>query len=143
MFQIILAIHIILCFILVALVLLQEGKSIGAEFGAGGSNTLFGAAGIDKPIVRATTAIAVLFMITSILLVNGYAKLGQTAATKAAPLPEELQRINKVVQVENEAAKVEKAVDEDAAKAQVPPLKAPAAENEKQEAATVPLADKK
>lgn len=104
MFQIVLAIHAVLCFILVALVLLQEGKDIGAAFGAGGSNTLFGASGIDKPIVRATTFVAILFMITSIILVNLYTHAGESAAAKPSALPEELKRLNQAVQVEEKAA---------------------------------------
>ncbi|NMC63826.1 MAG: preprotein translocase subunit SecG [SAR324 cluster bacterium] len=129
MFQIILGIHIVLCLIIVALVLLQEGKDIGAAFGAGGSNTLFGAAGIDKPIVRATTIVAILFMITSIVLVNQYAKMGQGVSTKGAPLPEELQRVNQAIQVEQEAKKAEKeAIDSQALKVvPPPPVEAPAA----------------
>lgn len=103
MFQIILAVHAVLCFVLVSLVLLQEGKDIGAAFGAGGANSLFGSAGIDRPIVRATTGVAVLFMITSILLVNMYAGIGETAGTKVAPLPEELNRINQSVNIEKGA----------------------------------------
>jgi len=128
MFQVILAIHIILCLIIVALVLLQEGKDIGAAFGAGGSNTLFGAAGIDKPIVRATTIVAILFMVTSIILVNQYSQIGKGVSTKEAPLPEELQRVNQAVQVEQEAKKAEQeTADSQALKVVPPPVEAPAA----------------
>ena len=106
MFFIVLAIHCVLCIILVLLVLLQEGKDIGASFGAGGSQSIFGASGIDKPIVRATTMVAVLFMITSILLVRLYSAPSVSIIPQSATgLPDELSRVNKAVQVEAEAVK--------------------------------------
>lgn len=73
MFFLVMAIHILLCFALIGLVLLQQGK--GADLGpalGGGSNTLFGAAGATAFVVKATTVAAVLFMCTSIFLVKHY-----------------------------------------------------------------------
>jgi preprotein translocase subunit SecG len=61
--------HVIMCIILIAIVLLQTGKgaSMGAAFG-GGSNTLFGAAGPASFLNKLTTVAAVVFMITSFTL---------------------------------------------------------------------------
>ena len=75
MFNVVLAIHLLLCVFLVVLVLLQQGKGAdaGAALGGGGSNTLFGATGATSLMVRITTGTAVLFMITSIFLIRGYA----------------------------------------------------------------------
>lgn len=58
--------HAIMCFILVAIVLLQTGKgaSMGAAFG-GASNTLFGGAGPASFLNKITTIAAIVFMITS------------------------------------------------------------------------------
>ena len=72
---------------MVALVLLQQGK--GADMGAslgGGSNTVFGAGGATSMVVKATTIMAILFMITSILLVRSYktATFGLTASDSLA-----------------------------------------------------------
>jgi preprotein translocase subunit SecG len=71
MYTAVLAVHIILAVILIGLVLLQQGK--GADVGAvmgGGANTLFGVGGASSLLVRATTGIAICFMLTSILLVK-------------------------------------------------------------------------
>ena len=66
-------VHIFLCVVLVALILMQQGKgaSVGASFG-GSSNTVFGAAGAGNVLTKATTIVAILFMVTSIVLVKLY-----------------------------------------------------------------------
>ncbi|RMD87804.1 MAG: preprotein translocase subunit SecG [Candidatus Dadabacteria bacterium] len=73
MFHLVLTFHLILCVFLVIVVLLQQGKGAdaGATFG-GGSNTLFGASGASTILTKITTGGAVLFMITSIMLVKMY-----------------------------------------------------------------------
>lgn len=64
------AVHIIVSFFLIIVVLLQSGKSgdIAAAFGGMGSQTAFGPRGAATALSRATTWSAVLFMITSITL---------------------------------------------------------------------------
>ena len=62
-------VHILVCFALVLIVLLQAGK--GAEMGAafgGASQTLFGSSGAMGFLTKLTTVAAVLFMITSLVL---------------------------------------------------------------------------
>ncbi len=61
--------HVIMCLILIAIVLLQTGKgsSMGAAFG-GASNTIFGGAGPASFLNKITTIAAVMFMITSFTL---------------------------------------------------------------------------
>lgn len=73
MFSFILAVHTLLCLLLIGLVLIQQGKGadMGAAFG-GGSNTVFGAGGAADFITRLTTGVAIAFMATSILLVRAY-----------------------------------------------------------------------
>lgn len=87
MFIFVLTIHFILCAVLVGLVLIQQGKGadMGAAFGAGGSNSLFGAGGATSLIVKITTATAVAFMITSIVLINLSGSDSGLAAISAAP----------------------------------------------------------
>ena len=60
--------HIVVCFLLIVIVLLQTGKGadIGAAFGGGSSQTVFGSAGPGGFLTKITTAVAVVFMITSI-----------------------------------------------------------------------------
>ena len=60
--------HIVVCLLLIVIVLLQTGKGadIGAAFGGGSSQTVFGSAGPGGFLTKITTAVAVVFMITSI-----------------------------------------------------------------------------
>ena len=63
-------IHVLVCVALIMIVLLQTGKGadMGAAFGAGASQTLFGSSGAGTFFGKATTAIAVIFMLTSLVL---------------------------------------------------------------------------
>src|ERR1700760_2205145 len=63
-------IHIVVCFFLIIVVLLQSGKSgdIAAAFGGMGSQTAFGPRGAGTDLSKATTGATVLFMVTSITL---------------------------------------------------------------------------
>jgi len=63
------ALHIIVCLFLIMVVLLQTGK--GAEMGAafgGSAQTMFGNRGTATLLSKLTTASAVIFMVTSLLL---------------------------------------------------------------------------
>jgi preprotein translocase subunit SecG len=63
-------VHVIVCFFLIAVVLLQSGKSgdLAAAFGGQGSQTAFGPRGAASVLSRATTWSAIIFMVTSITL---------------------------------------------------------------------------
>ena len=63
-------IHFVVCIALIMIVLLQTGKGadMGAAFGGGGSQTLFGSSGASTFLSKATTAAAVVFMLTSLSL---------------------------------------------------------------------------
>lgn len=63
-------IHVFFALVLIGIVLLQQGKGadMGASFGGGSSNTVFGASGADNFLVKVTTLCAVVFMGTSIAL---------------------------------------------------------------------------
>jgi preprotein translocase subunit SecG len=62
-------VHIIACVILVLVVLLQAGKgaNMGAAFG-GSSQTVFGSSGPGTFLGKMTTAVAIIFMLTSLSL---------------------------------------------------------------------------
>jgi len=66
----VIAIHILVCFFLIIVVLLQSGKSadIAAAFGGMGSQTAFGPRGTASILSKATTWSAIIFMLTSITL---------------------------------------------------------------------------
>ena len=69
MFSIVVAIHVIACLFLIAVVLLQQGKGadLASAFG-GGTQTVFGARGSVTLLHKLTTAGFVLFILTSVFL---------------------------------------------------------------------------
>jgi preprotein translocase subunit SecG len=69
-----LVIHIIAAFGLVTLVLLQQGRGadMGAAFGAGASQTLFGSRGSANFLTRLTKSFAIVFFLTSLGLAYWY-----------------------------------------------------------------------
>ncbi len=70
MIALITVIHVFVCLFLIAVVLLQSGKSgdIAAAFGGMGSQTAFGPRGAATVLTKATTWCAIVFMLTSITL---------------------------------------------------------------------------
>jgi preprotein translocase subunit SecG len=70
MIYVITTIHVLVCFFIIIIVLLQSGTSgdLSAAFGGQGSQTAFGPRGAASALSKATTWSAVLFMITSITL---------------------------------------------------------------------------
>jgi len=67
---ILLVVHIAIAAGLIGLVLLQQGKGadMGAAFGSGASQTVFGARGSGSFLTRTTGVLATLFFITSLTL---------------------------------------------------------------------------
>ena len=70
MIYLITGIHILVCFFIIIVVLLQSGKSgdISAAFGGQGSQTAFGPRGAASALSKATTWSAIAFMLTSVTL---------------------------------------------------------------------------
>ncbi|EKE01394.1 MAG: preprotein translocase, SecG subunit [uncultured bacterium] len=68
--EIIFVIHILAAICLVFLVLIQHGKGadMGAAFGSGASNTVFGSIGSVPFLIKVTALIAAVFFATSIML---------------------------------------------------------------------------
>jgi preprotein translocase subunit SecG len=65
--QLILIAHLLIAFAIIGLILLQQGKGaeMGASFGAGASQTLFGSSGGGNVLTRATALLAAAFFVTS------------------------------------------------------------------------------
>lgn len=64
--DLILTLHIIVCFLLVILILLQSGKEgMGVIFG-GGNSSVFGSSGAGGILAKLTTLMAIIFVITSL-----------------------------------------------------------------------------
>jgi preprotein translocase subunit SecG len=63
-------VHVIVCFFLAIVVLLQSGKAadLAGAFGGMGSQTVFGPRGSATVLSKATTLAAALFMVTSLSL---------------------------------------------------------------------------
>ena len=63
-------VHLLASLALVGLILLQQGKGaeMGASFGGGSSQTVFGAAGAASFLTRFTAVLAAIFFITSLSL---------------------------------------------------------------------------
>jgi preprotein translocase subunit SecG len=101
MYTLLLIVHVLVCFFLIIVVLLQSGKAadLAGAFGGMGSQTAFGPRGSATLLSKATTVSAVLFMVTSLtlsILATRNAGLGTTvlegapakpAPTKQAPVP--------------------------------------------------------
>lgn len=68
--QLILIVHMLIALAIIGLILLQQGKGadIGASFGAGASQTLFGSGGSGNALTRTTAILAALFFVTSFAL---------------------------------------------------------------------------
>ena len=62
--------HIIVCFILITVIMLQSGSAadLAGAFGGAGSQTAFGPRGAATFLSRATTWCAIVFMMTSLTL---------------------------------------------------------------------------
>ena len=94
------AIYILVCFLLMLVILLQQGKGgdIASAFGGGGSQAAFGARSGATVLSRATATGAVLFILGALVLgilgqdgpgsvVGGRAPLAPAEQTPAPPLP--------------------------------------------------------
>lgn len=99
--QIILAVHLLVALAIIGLIMLQQGKGadMGASFGAGGSQTLFGSDGGGNVLTKATAWLVVLFFATSFsmaVLINKRSSATDeldlaipAAALEAKPAPEQ------------------------------------------------------
>jgi preprotein translocase subunit SecG len=70
MYTMIVILHVVVSLALILIILLQTGKGadIGAVFGGGSSQTLFGSSGPTSFLSKLTAAAAVIFMFTSLFL---------------------------------------------------------------------------
>ncbi|HLN93729.1 MAG TPA: preprotein translocase subunit SecG, partial [Thermoanaerobaculia bacterium] len=90
-------IYVFVCFFLIMVVLLQQGKGadIAGAFGGGGSQTAFGARGATTLLHKLTTGAFIGFIVLALLLTVLEARprssvvktLPQKAATQKAPVP--------------------------------------------------------
>jgi preprotein translocase subunit SecG len=81
--------HILSAIALVLIVLLQTGRGseIGAAFGSGASQTLFGSSGSSGFMTRITTVVVVVFMLSSLVLAIMYSRARSVPTRASQPAP--------------------------------------------------------
>ncbi len=81
MIYLLMALHILVSLALIVIVLLQSGKGaeMGASFGSGGSQSVFGAGGSNTFMSKLTTSAAIIFMLTSLTLAYLGGKSGSSS----------------------------------------------------------------
>lgn len=112
-------VHVAVCFFLVGIVLLQHGKGadIGATFG-GSSQSLFGTEGPLPLLNKITTAVAILFMLTSLTLAyissqkSSSSVMSDVSVSRPAKTPEVAQPLTQEDKVMEKPGESEQAVQE-------------------------------
>ena len=71
-YEVLMVVYLIVALMLIGMVLIQQGKGadMGASFGSGGSNTVFGSGGSGNFMTRTTAILATLFFVVSLILGN-------------------------------------------------------------------------
>lgn len=89
MYTAVVILHILVSVALILIILLQTGKGadIGAVFGGGGSQTLFGSSGPTSFLGKLTAGAAIVFMCTSLYLAYFSGRKASTTIMKDAPAP--------------------------------------------------------
>jgi preprotein translocase subunit SecG len=80
-------VHVLACFAIIGIVLLQSGKGadIGSAFGGAGSQAVFGSMGTPTLLGKITTGIAIVFTITSFTLAILGGERASSVVREAAP----------------------------------------------------------
>ncbi len=93
--------HMLIAFILIILILLQHGKGadMGASFGSGASQTIFGSQGSLPFLVKVTGIMAALFFASSLLL--GYLTAQEAKQAAISKLPSLLRSNTQISQPVN------------------------------------------
>ena len=92
LFYVVVAIHVLVSFFLIGVILIQQGRSadLAGAFGGQGSQTAFGPRAAGNVLTKLTTWSAVIFMCTSVILVVLYERSTGTRSvlhgTKTAPI---------------------------------------------------------
>ena len=126
----ILIVYLVVAIALVGIILLQQGKGaeMGASFGAGGANTVFGAAGSGNVLTKTTTILAILFF--AIALSISYLNSEPEVVSDAV-----LDQVTTEQAVETPAIEEQLPLNEGGVEAEVAPeLKAPVTAHEQTKA---------
>src|SRR3954471_21559933 len=114
--HLIVAVHVLAAIGVVGLILIQQGKGadMGASFGAGASQTLFGSRGSGNALTRATAILAAAFFATSFTLAvlskNNAERAGivdlPAAPAKEAPAQAPAKSVDDIPTVDQNSAPV-------------------------------------
>ncbi len=88
MYTLIVILHVLVSFAIVAIVLLQAGKGadIGSAFGGGGSQAVFGSMGTPTLLGKITTGMAMVFVLTSFSLAILASRRASSIMKEPAPV---------------------------------------------------------
>lgn len=94
--SLLITIHVVAAIVIVGLVLLQRGRGadIGASFGSGASQTMFGSGGSGNFLTRVTTMLTVVFFATSLGLAIVAKQRADSAVQNDGLLSGDVQQIN-------------------------------------------------
>ncbi|HVT62889.1 MAG TPA: preprotein translocase subunit SecG [Legionellaceae bacterium] len=104
MYQLMLILHVLIAVTIIGLVLIQHGKGadIGAAFGSGASNTVFGSQGTGSFLFKLTGGLVLAFFTTSVSLSAMVAKQYHAStlpptetkpiSSHSIPIPESVER---------------------------------------------------
>ena len=85
LYAFILTVHLVVCFVLIAVILLQAGRGGGlTDMGGGAAQSILGARGATL-LTRATTVCAIVFMLTSLSLATLSARRGRSLMENVRP----------------------------------------------------------
>ncbi|HMA84259.1 MAG TPA: preprotein translocase subunit SecG [Desulfosalsimonadaceae bacterium] len=102
----IIIIHLLVSFALIAIVLLQTGKGadMGAVFGGAGNQTLFGNTGATTFLGKATTVAAIVFMLTSLSLAYISKSGNESVVSDVKPAAQQTQTLPADAEAPGEAS---------------------------------------
>lgn len=85
--------HILIALAIIGLILMQQGKGadVGASFGSGSSQTLFGGRGAGNALSRGTAILATLFFVSSVALAVMVKHKAESAGLVDLPVPAQQQ----------------------------------------------------
>ncbi len=100
--SLIIVIHVLAAIAVTALVLLQTGKGaeMGASFGSGSSQTLFGSSGSGNVLTKSTTIFATVFFITSLSLAV-FARQAADTSVLGGDLINNLDQVNALIETDD------------------------------------------
>lgn len=109
-------VHVVVCLFLVGIVLLQHGKGadIGATFG-GSSQSLFGTEGPLPLLNKITTAVAVIFMLTSVTLAYISSQTGSSSVMSEVNVSQPAAQVEVAKPMAQEDMVMEKPAEEEKA----------------------------